>query len=139
METIVKLNNCPLSPRKMRLLADMVRGMDVDKAMYSLRLNNKKAYAIYLEKLIKSGIASWTEKNPEESIESAELFVKAVMVDGGRVMKRVQPAPQGRAYRVRKRSNHITLTIASRFEGQVMDTENSDNQNNSEENNIAHK
>jgi large subunit ribosomal protein L22 len=135
METIVKLNNCPLSPRKMRLLADMVRGMDVDKAMYSLRLNNKKAYAIYLEKLIKSGIASWTEKNPEESIESAELFVKAVMVDGGRVMKRVQPAPQGRAYRVRKRSNHITLTIASRFEGQVMDTENSDNQNNSEENN----
>ena len=98
-------------------------------------MNNKKAYAIYLEKLIKSGIASWTEKNPEESIESAELFVKAVMVDGGRVMKRVQPAPQGRAYRVRKRSNHITLTIASRFEGQVMDTENSDNQNNSEENN----
>ena len=113
METTAKLNNCAHSPRKMRRLADIIRGMNVDKALYILKTHNKRMYATQLEKLLRSALANWTQKFPEESLEDSGLVVKMVKVDCGRVLKRVQPAPQGRAYRVRKRYNHITLTIGN--------------------------
>lgn len=121
MEAKVMLKNCSHSPRKMRLLADLIRGMEVDKAMFTLRLNEKKIYANYLEKLIKSGINSWAQKYPDASIESAGLKVLMVKVDGGRMLKRVQPAPQGRAHRVRKRYNHITMVIGSNGSEETVD------------------
>jgi large subunit ribosomal protein L22 len=113
METTVYLRNNSHSPRKMRLIADLVRGMDVQKAMFTLRLNEKKMYSLELEKLIKSGIASWVQKFPTESIETADLRIKMIKVDGGKMLKRIQPAPQGRAHRVRKRYNHISLTVGN--------------------------
>ena len=114
MEALAKLNNCPTSPRKMRLLADLVRGKRVEEAMNILRFNAKKENSIRLEKLIRSAIANWEQKNEGMRIEDAELYVKTIFVDGGAMMKRVLPAPQGRAYRVRKRSNHVTLVVDSK-------------------------
>lgn len=115
MEAIAKLNNCPTSPRKMRLLADLVRGKRVEEAMNILRFNNKKENSYRLEKLIRSAIANWEQKNEGMSVEGAQLYVKTIFVDGGAMMKRVLPAPQGRAYRVRKRSNHVTLVVDSKL------------------------
>jgi large subunit ribosomal protein L22 len=108
-----KLNNCPTSPRKMRLVADLVRGEDVEKALAILRFNPKEA-SRRLEKLLLSAIANWQAKNEDADIEEAELFVKEIRVDGGRMLKRLRPAPQGRAHRIRKRSNHVTLVLGSR-------------------------
>ena len=113
METTVYLRNCAHSPRKMRLHADLVRGMKVDKAMYTLKVHPKRMYAIHLEKLLRSSLASWTQSFPDERIEDSGLVIKQVKIDCGRVLKRVQPAPQGRAHRVRSRYNHITLTIGN--------------------------
>ena len=103
-----KLNNCPTSPRKMRLVADIIRGEDVDKALHILKFNPKEA-SMRLEKLLLSALANWEVKNEGARMEDNQLFVKKVTVDSGRMLKRVQPAPQGRAHRIRKRSNHVTL------------------------------
>ena len=108
-----KLNNCPTSPRKMRLIADLIRGMDADKALAELKLNPKEASA-RMEKLLLSALANWEAKNEGQRMDEANLYVSEVRVDGGRMLKRVQPAPQGRAHRIRKRSNHVTLVVDSR-------------------------
>lgn len=105
-----KLNNCPTSPRKMRLVADLVRGEKVEKALQILKFSQKEASG-RLEKLLLSAIANWQSKNEEANIEEAELFVKEIRVDGGAMLKRLRPAPQGRAHRIRKRSNHVTLVL----------------------------
>jgi large subunit ribosomal protein L22 len=115
MEAKAILRNCPLSPRKMRLLADQVRGQRVEKALNILQLNQRPAYAIFLSKLIKSGIANWGVVNAEGRIEDSELYVKSITVDGGLSMKRLRTAPQGRGYRIRKRSNHVTVIIDSKL------------------------
>ncbi|MFN4123321.1 MAG: 50S ribosomal protein L22 [Flavobacteriales bacterium] len=108
-----KLNNCPTSPRKMRLVADMIRGAEIDKALSMLKYSNKEA-ASRIEKLLRSAIANWEAKNEGLSLEESNLFVKEISVDGGRVLKRLRPAPQGRGYRIRKRSNHVTLVLDSK-------------------------
>jgi len=107
-----KLNNCPTSPRKMRLVADLVRGAEVEKALAILRFNPKEA-SRRLEKLLLSAIANWQAKNEDASIEEADLFIKEIRVDSGRMLKRLRPAPQGRAHRIRKRSNHVTLVVGA--------------------------
>ncbi|KAA5533029.1 50S ribosomal protein L22 [Paenimyroides baculatum] len=107
-----KLNNCPTSPRKMRLVADLVRGQKVENALNILKFNTKEASG-RIEKLLLSAIANWQAKNAEASIEEAELFVKEIRVDGGAMLKRLRPAPQGRAHRIRKRSNHVTIVLGS--------------------------
>lgn len=107
-----KLNDCPTSPRKMRLVADLIRGIEVEKALAILRYNTKEASS-RLEKLLLSAIANWQAKNEDADIESAELYVKEIRVDGGSMLKRLRPAPQGRAHRIRKRSNHVTLVLGS--------------------------
>lgn len=106
---MAKLNNCPTSPRKMRLVADMIRGMEVEKASAVLQFSKQEA-SIKLEKLLRSAIANFEVKTGE-NWENAGLFVKEIKVDGGRMLKRIQPAPQGRAHRIRKRSNHVTLVL----------------------------
>jgi large subunit ribosomal protein L22 len=108
-----KLNNCPTSPRKMRLVADMIRGKRVDQALAMLRFSTKEASG-RLEKLLLSALANWQAKNEGQRIEDQELIVKEVQVDGGRMLKRLRPAPQGRGYRIRKRSNHITMVVDSK-------------------------
>ena len=108
-----KLNNCPTSPRKMRLIADLIRGMDADKALAELKLNPKEASG-RMEKLLLSALANWEAKNEGQRMDESNLYVSEVRVDGGRMLKRVQPAPQGRAHRIRKRSNHVTLVVDSR-------------------------
>ncbi|WP_088341540.1 50S ribosomal protein L22 [Robiginitalea sediminis] len=108
-----KLNNCPTSPRKMRLVADLVRGQEVEKALAILRFNTKEA-SRRLEKLLLSAIANWQAKNEDADIEDADLFVKEIRVDSGRMLKRLRPAPQGRAHRIRKRSNHVTMVLGAR-------------------------
>ena len=108
-----KLNNCPTSPRKMRLIADLIRGMDVDKALAELKLNPKEASG-KMEKLLLSALANWEAKNEGKTMDEANLYVSEVRVDSGRMLKRIQPAPQGRAHRIRKRSNHVTLVVDSR-------------------------
>ena len=113
MEAVAKLNNYPTSPRKMRLLADLIRGMEVDKALGVLQFNPKHP-AVPLYKLLKSAINNWEQKNAEAKVEDADLIVKTIMVDGGRVIRRMRPAPQGRGYRIRKRSNHVTLVVDSK-------------------------
>jgi len=109
---IAKLNNCPTSPRKMRLVADQIRGAEVNRALDLLRFSPKEA-SIRLEKLLLSAIANWQNKNEEARIEDSNLYVKEVFVDSARVLKRIQPAPQGRAHRIKKRSNHVTLILDS--------------------------
>jgi large subunit ribosomal protein L22 len=110
---VAKLNDCPTSPRKMRLVADMIRGKRVDMALAMLRLSTKEA-AGRLEKLLLSALANWQSKNEGSRIEDQELIVKAINVDAGRMLKRLRPAPQGRGYRVRKRSNHVTIIVDSK-------------------------
>lgn len=102
-----------MSPRKMRLVADQIRGKNVEVALNLLRFNQKQEYALYMEKLLKSAIANWEQKNEGERVDNS-VFIKSVMVDGGRMLKRISPAPQGRAYRVRKRSNHVTIIVDSK-------------------------
>ena len=108
MEAVAKLNNYPTSPRKMRLLVDLIRGMQVEKALAVLE-HNPKHPAVPLRKLVLSAINNWKQKN--EAGDESTLVVKTVMVDAARVIKRMRPAPQGRGYRVRKRSNHVTLVV----------------------------
>lgn len=111
MEALAKLNNCPLSPRKMRLVVDQIRGLNVNKALNILKFNQKQAYALYIEKLLLSAIANWQLKNEAKVDDETGLVVKSVFVNQGRTIKRLSPAPQGRAYRVRKRSNHVTIIV----------------------------
>ncbi|QLE00549.1 50S ribosomal protein L22 [Galbibacter sp. BG1] len=108
-----KLNNCPTSPRKMRLVADLVRGEKVEKALAILKFNQKEA-SRRLEKLLVSAIANWQAKNEDANLEEADLFVQEIRVDGGTMLKRLRPAPQGRAHRIRKRSNHVTLVVGAK-------------------------
>ena len=107
-----KLNNCPTSPRKMRLVADQVRGESINKALAILKFSPKEA-SLRLEKLLLSAIANWQSKNESDDIEKANLFVSEIRVDGGSMLKRLRPAPQGRAHRIRKRSNHVIVVLGS--------------------------
>ncbi|RYD93550.1 MAG: 50S ribosomal protein L22, partial [Sphingobacteriales bacterium] len=109
---VAKLKNVPSSPRKMRLVADMIRGQKVSKALGILRYQ-PQAGAALLEKLVLSAVANWQQKNEDERAEDADLYVKTIFVDGGRMLKRLRPAPQGRGHRIRKRSNHVTIVIES--------------------------
>jgi large subunit ribosomal protein L22 len=112
--SFAKLKNCPTSPRKMRLVADLVRGMQVDKALQILKYNPKEA-SNRIEKLLLSAIANWQAKNEGKRVEDANLIVKTIFVDSGFQLKRLRTAPQGRGYRIRKRSNHVTLTVDSKI------------------------
>ena len=108
---VAKLTNCPTSPRKMRLVADQIRGVEVEKALSILKFSPKEA-SRNLEKLLLSAIANWQAKNEDANIEDAGLFVKTICVDSAGMLKRLRPAPQGRAHRIRKRSNHVTNELA---------------------------
>ena len=110
MEAIAKLNDCPTSPRKMRLVVDLIRGQKVENALHILKYNTKEA-SQRVEKLLLSAIANWQAKNQDDRIEDSKLIVKDVFVDSGRQLKRLRPAPQGRGNRIRKRSNHVTLIL----------------------------
>ncbi len=110
---VARLRNCPTSPRKMRLVADMIRGKEVNQALALLRYSKKEA-AQRMEKLLLSAIANWQSKNEGVRIEDSNLYVQTVHVDGARMLKRLRPAPQGRAHRIRKRSNHVTLFVDSK-------------------------
>ncbi|WP_234736416.1 50S ribosomal protein L22 [Tellurirhabdus bombi] len=112
MEAIAKLKDVPSSPRKMRLVANLIRGQKVSKALGILRFQPQSGAKV-MEKVLLSAVANWQVKNEGDSIEDADLFVKTVFVDGGRILKRLRPAPQGRGHRIRKRSNHITLVVDS--------------------------
>jgi len=117
---VASLNNVPTSTRKMRLVADLVRGKKVNIALGILKLQPKSG-AARLEVLLLSAISNWQIKNPDLRLEEADLFIKEIFVDGGRMLKRLRPAPQGRGYRVRKRSNHVTLVIDSiKFPGNTL-------------------
>ncbi len=119
---VARLMNVPSSPRKMRLVADMVRGMDVEQALHVLKYSPKEASSrVY--KLLLSAIANWQVKNEGQRLEENELFIKKISVDGGRMLKRIQTAPQGRAHRIRKRSNHVTLELGSRLQAEEISTE----------------
>ena len=108
-----KLNNCPTSPRKMRLVADQIWGEDISNALSILKFSPKEA-SRRLEKLLVSAISNWQSKNEDANIDLAQLFVKEITVDGGSMLKRIRTAPQGRAHRIRKRSNHVTLVLSSK-------------------------
>jgi len=114
MEAVAKLRNVPTSPRKMRLVADLIRGRKVSKALNILKFEPNHN-AAKLEKLVLSAISNWQIKHEDVRLEEADLYIKDIYVDGGRMLKRLRPAPQGRAHRIRKRSNHVTLVVASSF------------------------
>jgi large subunit ribosomal protein L22 len=118
------LRNCPTSPRKMRLVADLIRGVEVNKALGMLKYTKKHA-SIDLEKLLKSAIANWEIKNPADKsdLEEGKVFVKTIFVNGGSMLKRISPAPQGRAYRVRKRSNHVNIVLSNKIGEQSFEEE----------------
>ena len=118
MEAVAKLNSVPTSPRKMRLVADLVRGKSVAKALGILKFEPNSG-AARLEKLLLSALSNWQQKNEDAQIEDANLYVKSIFVDEGKMLKRLRPAPQGRGYRIRKRSNHVTLVIDSMTEEQL--------------------
>lgn len=122
-----QLRNYPTSPRKMRLVADMVRGMDVEKALFILKHSPKHA-SIPLEKLLRSAINNWEQKNDGDRIEDAGLYISSVQVDSARMLKRIQPAPQGRAHRIRKRSNHVTIVVDARNGAEVAAESNETNE-----------
>lgn len=109
-----KLNNCPTSPRKMRLVADTIRGESVSSALNTLKFTNRES-AKRIEKLLLSAISNWQSKNEDADVESADLFIKEIRVDSAGMLKRLRPAPQGRAHRIRKRSNHVTLILGENF------------------------
>lgn len=127
MEAVAKLNNVPTSPRKMRMVADLIRGERVNRALTILKFEPKDG-AARLEKLLLSAIANWQAANGDARIEDADLFIKEIRVDGGRILKRLRPAPQGRAHRIRKRSNHVTLVIDSKNPVEVSNEEPQDNE-----------
>jgi large subunit ribosomal protein L22 len=110
MEAVAKLKNCPMSPRKMRLVVDIIRGKNVNEALNILRYTKNEG-AVWVEKLLLSAISNWENNNDGQDPSESGLFVKTVFVDGGSVLKRFQPAPQGRAHRIRKRMNHVTLVV----------------------------
>ena len=112
MEAVAKLKNVPTSPRKMRLVADLIRGKRVSIALNILKLEPNQG-AARLEKLLLSAISNWQHRHEDQKLEDADLIVKEIFVDSGRMLKRLRPAPQGRAHRIRKRSNHVTLVISS--------------------------
>ena len=112
IDCFAKLNNVPTSPRKMRLVGDNIRGMEVTRALGILRFSSRKASATRLLKLLQSAIANWEQVNGRKT-EEGELYISRVFVDGGATLKRLRPAPQGRGYRIRKRSNHVTLYVSS--------------------------
>ena len=113
MEAVAKLKKNFIAPRKMRLMADVIRGMQVNQALAILKTEPKKC-AIHIEKLLLSAIANWQARNPSIALEGAQLYVKTIYVDGASMLKRVRPAPQGRAHRIRKRSNHVTLVVGAK-------------------------
>jgi large subunit ribosomal protein L22 len=117
-----KLRNCPTSPLKMRLVADQVRGVNVDRALHLLK-NSSKDAALSIQKLLLSAISNWQSKNEGVRIEDSNLYIKEIFVDSGRMLKRIQPAPQGRAHRIHKHSNHITLFVDSRIAKEEVVTE----------------
>jgi len=127
MEAVAKLKNVPTSPRKMRMVADLIRGKKVNKALSLLKYEAKEG-AGRLEKLLLSAISNWQISNDDARLEDADLYIKSITVDGGKILKRFRPAPQGRAHRIRKRSNHVTLIIDSSTaqEVAVQDTEVND-------------
>jgi large subunit ribosomal protein L22 len=129
MEAVAKLNNCPTSPRKMRLLADLIRGKRVEEAFNILVFNAKKENSLRLEKLLRSAISNWQQKNEGIRVEESQLYVKTIFVDGGPMIKRILPAPQGRAHRIRKRSNHVTLVVDSKVAATVENSETIENDN----------
>ncbi|MBK8700452.1 MAG: 50S ribosomal protein L22 [Saprospiraceae bacterium] len=110
MEAVAKLRNCPMSPRKMRLVVDIIRGKAVNDALNILKYTKNEG-SVWVEKLLLSAISNWENKNDGMSPEDADLYVKTVFVDGGSMLKRFQPAPQGRAHRIRKRMNHVTIVV----------------------------
>ena len=114
---IAKLNDVPTSPRKMRLVADLVRGVEVNRALDILHYSKKEA-SVRLEKLVRSAIANWEAKNEDsrKELENGNVYVQTIMVDGGRQLKRIRTAPQGRAARIRKRSNHVTVIVGTKNE-----------------------
>ena len=111
-QAFAKLNNCPTSPRKMRLVADQVRGKKIDKALSILKFSQKQP-STRLEKLLLSAINNWQQKNPDADLENQDLYIKEIKVDGAGMLKRLRPAPQGRAHRIRKRSNHVTMILGN--------------------------
>ena len=121
MEAVAKLNNVPTSPRKMRLVANLIRGERVNKALNILKFEPKQG-AARLEKLLLSAISNWQQKNQDVDLEDADLYVKTITVDSGRMLKRLRPAPQGRAHRIRKRSNHVTLVLDSAAQLDTVET-----------------
>lgn len=110
MEAVAKLKKSIIAPRKMRLMADLIRGIQVSKALAILKIEPKKC-AIYVEKLLLSAVANWQIKNPSIELEKAQLYVKTIYVDSAGMLKRIMPAPQGRAHAIRKRFNHVTLVV----------------------------
>jgi large subunit ribosomal protein L22 len=129
MEAVARLNNCPTSPRKMRLVVDLIRGKKVEEAFNILRFNVKKESSLRVEKLLRSAVANWEQKNEGARVEDSQLYVKTIFVDGGAMQKRMLPAPQGRAYRIRKRSNHVTLIVDSKLAtSATVETETSNNE-----------
>lgn len=122
MEAIARLNNVPTSPRKMRLVADMIRGESVNDALNILKFEPKVG-AARLEKLLLSAVANWQAKNEDVRLEEADLYVKEIYVDSARILKRLRPAPQGRAHRIRKRSNHVTMVVDNKAEAVAEVTE----------------
>ena len=109
---VARLNDVPTSPRKMRLVADTVRGIEVNRAIDLLHFSKREA-SIRLEKLLRSAVANWEAKNPDQAkeLDNGNVYVKTIMVDEGRTLKRIRPCPQGRAGRIRKRSNHVTIVL----------------------------
>ncbi len=128
MLSMAKLNNNPTSPRKTRYTADLIRGVDVDKALAMLQFSHREA-APKLHKLLRSAIANWQNKNEGQKMEDAKLYVKEIFVDGGVQLKRLRPAPQGRGYRIRKRSNHVTLILGSRVANEQVKEVESESEN----------
>jgi large subunit ribosomal protein L22 len=122
MEARAVLKNVPTSPRKMRLVVDLIRGKSVSQSLAILKFQSKVG-AEYLHKLLLSALSNWQQANPDQRPEESDLFVKTIFVDGGRMLKRLRPAPQGRGFRVRKRSNHITLVIDSKAVTAISDTQ----------------
>lgn len=131
MEAVAKLNNVPTSPRKMRVVANLIRGEKVNRALSILKFEPKQG-AARLEKLLLSAISNWQAKNEDTRLEDADLYIKEIFVDSGRILKRLRPAPQGRAHRIRKRSNHVTLVVDSAISVEI---ENGDDDNNTKSDN----
>jgi large subunit ribosomal protein L22 len=119
MEAVAKLRNVPTSPRKMRLVADLVRGKQVNSALGLLKFEANSG-AEKIEKLLLSALSNWQAKNEDLRVEDSNLYIKQIFVDEGKTLKRLRPAPQGRGHRIRKRSNHVTLIIDTKSEEEMV-------------------